>query len=100
MDINKSLKEEVEIMYFVLNKERENYNQLKIKMKTIETNYYSLLYAKKHFTKDIDNIYENLYEMDCRISQNNQYSWRENLIITGIPNAVHQQDLESTVLNI
>ena len=69
-------------------------------MKTIETNYYSLLNTKKHLTKDIDNIYENFYEMDCRINQNNQYSRRENLIITGIPNTVHQPDLESTVLNV
>ena len=49
---------------------------------------------KKHFTKDIDDISENLYEMDCRINQNNQSSQRENLIITGILNTVHQQDLK------
>ena len=38
-------------MYFILNKERENYIQLKIKMKTIETNYYTLVDAKKHYKK-------------------------------------------------
>ena len=59
-------------------------------MKTIETNYYSLVDAKKHFTNNIDDIYESLYEMDCRINQNNQYSRREKLIITGILNTVHQ----------
>ena len=71
-------------------------------MKTINlgTKYSSLDDTKTNFTNDIDDLYENLYKMACRVNQNNQYSRRENLIISGIPNSVRQHVLESAVLEI
>ena len=54
----------------------------------------------ENYDMDFERIYEYLYEMDCRIIQNNQYSRRENLIISGIPNYICQQDLENTVINL
>ena len=56
--------------------------------------------ANKNYIKDIDNIYENFYEMDYWVIQNNRYSQMENLIILGIPSLICQQDLENMVLNI
>ena len=68
MNTNKSLKEEIETMSFVLNKDKENYNLLNAKMKTIESKYDNLDNANKN---EIGKVYENLYEMDCRIIHNN-----------------------------
>ena len=99
MNINKPLQEEIETMNFLQNKEKENYNQLNTKFKKLEIKYDSLAEENKNYIKDFD-IYENLYEMDCQIIQNNQYSRRENLIISGIPNLINHQDLEYTVLNV
>ena len=38
--------------------------------------------------------------MDCRVIQLDQYSRRENLIISGIPDNIKQQDLERAVIDI
>ena len=78
LSIKKSLQEDIETTNLVLKKERENYNQLNKNLKNIEISYYSLVETNKNNINDIDNIHENLYDMDCRIIQNNQYSRREN----------------------
>ena len=51
------------------------------------------------FKKEIGYVHKNLYEMDCKIT-NNHYSRRGNLIISGIPNSIFHEDLENTVLKI
>ena len=47
-----------------------------------------------------DEFIEKLYELDKRIIECEQYSRRENLIISGIPDSVAQKDLQSKVLEI
>ena len=49
---------------------------------------------------DIDELYDMFYDLDCRVIECEQYPRRENLIISGIPACVQQNELESTVINI
>ena len=49
---------------------------------------------------EIDYIYDELFSLDCRIIHVEQYSRRECLVISGIPDYIPQSNLESTVLNI
>ena len=50
------------------------------------------LKAKIEDTKDL------IFDLDCRIIQNEQYSRRESVIISGIPDNILHNDLEPTVL--
>ena len=50
--------------------------------------------------KEVYNINEEMYYMDCKIIENNQYARRESLVISGIPDNVTQNDLEEKVLFI
>ena len=54
----------------------------------------------KEINLDLDEYADLMYNMECRIINNEQYSRRENLVISGIPENVKQNDLENTVLNI
>ena len=47
--------------------------------------------------EDLEN---KLLELDIRVLECEQYSRRENLIISGIPNTVDQKNLQQTVINI
>ena len=49
---------------------------------------------------DFDELHDELFNLDCRIIQNEQYSRRESLIISGIPDNILHHDLEPTVLKI
>ena len=46
---------------------------------------------------DIENY---VYNIDCRLIESEQYSRRENLIISGIPEWIKQERLELKVLEI
>ena len=48
----------------------------------------------KKLSDEIYNLQENLFDVDCRLIEVEQYSRRENLIISGIPDSVPQRDLE------
>ena len=65
--------------------ELEN-NKLKIKNNDLKENLYNL--------NDI------VYEMDCKLIEVDQYSRRQNLIISGIPDHVEQKNLERKVIEI
>ena len=43
---------------------------------------------------------DELYNMQCRITRNEQYSRRESIIISGIPENIHHQYLEENVVYI
>ena len=47
-----------------------------------------------------DELYDQMYSLDCRIIRMEQYSRRESLVISGIPDCVPQAELEVTVLRI
>ena len=48
----------------------------------------------------IDIIYEDIYALDCRVINTEQYARRESIIISGIPDNIKQEFLEPTVLEI
>ena len=54
----------------------------------------------KKINYEIDNLNEEIYYMDRKIIENNQYARRESIIISGIPDNVKQNKLEETVLHI
>ena len=41
-----------------------------------------------------------MYNIDCRVIETEQYSRRENIIISGIPESINQNNLERTVIRI
>lgn len=49
---------------------------------------------------DIDELFDIFHDLDTRVIECEQYPRRENLIISGIPACVSQNELESTVINI
>ena len=52
------------------------------------------------FTTDLTEVNDYIFDMDCRIIENSQYSRRESIIISGIPDNIGQNSLETTVLHI
>ena len=54
----------------------------------------------KKLTEENVQLSKQLYNLDTRILECEQYSRRESIIISGIPNCVHQNELEDVVLNI
>lgn len=48
----------------------------------------------------MENFYKKLYELDTRILECEQYSRRESVIISGIPNNVKHHDLENVTIEI
>ena len=49
---------------------------------------------------EYDELSDKLYDMDCWVIQTEQYSRRESLLISGIPEIISQNQLEQTVLRI
>ena len=45
-------------------------------------------------------LYDQIYSLDCRVIRIEQYTRRESLIISGIPEIISQAELEPTVLEI
>ena len=54
----------------------------------------------KYFQNDLYDFTDELYYTQCETIKNSQYSRRESLIITGIPNNISQRNLEPTCLKI
>ena len=74
-------------------------------MKTeFETKFKKLYKTNYNLMRDLDESYDELYDqmysLDCRIIRMEQYSRRESLVISGIPESVPQAELELTVLEI
>ena len=49
---------------------------------------------------DKDSLYDSIYELEIKVNRNNQYSRRENLEITNLPENVSQSQLEPTIIKI
>ena len=54
----------------------------------------------RNLTRDYWDLENDVFNLDCRLIENEQYSRRENLIISGIPENVSQDALEPKVLQI
>ena len=68
-------------------------NQLKKLESKINNNF-------RNFEHDIDDLYKGLNNVDFKTTQLDQYTRRESLVISGIPESISQNDLELTVLDI
>ena len=49
---------------------------------------------------ELTNLNEEIYYIDCKVIENNQYARRESVIISGIPEYIDQNNLEENVLHI
>ena len=54
----------------------------------------------KYCVDELSYYYDEMYSFDCRLIRAEQYSRRESLVISGIPDNVPQSELEQLVLNI
>ena len=72
-------------------------NQLESKIKKLSSKYHNL---KRDVYDIYDEMYDEMYSLDCRVIRMEQYSRRESLVISGIPEYISQADLEPTVLEI
>ena len=54
----------------------------------------------RNLEQDVWFLNETLYNIECRTIHNEQYSQRENIIISGIPDNISQKHLEGKVLEI
>ena len=68
-------------------------NQLKKLETKINNNF-------RNIDHDIDDLYDGLNNVDFKLIQLDQYTRRESLVISGIPESITQNNLEPTVLNI
>ena len=84
----------LEVLEEQLNLEKENFkimkNEYNSKLKKLKNSLYD----------EMEYIYDDIYEMDVRLVHVEQYSRRESVVISGIPDSVSQRDLEPTVLDI
>ena len=81
-------------------KERYEHNATKIELKNIQNQIYNLNKNNKKINFEIDYLNEEMYNMDVKIIENNQYARRESIIISGIPENIDQRHLEENVLLI
>ena len=59
-----------------------------------------LIEENKILTERVDGLSNIIHNLEIKISKIDQYSRRENLVISGVPNRVSQIDLEKSVLDI
>ena len=71
----------------------DKYNKLNADYKRIK-NY------NRELAEDINKINDDIYSIDTRLIRSEQYTRRESLIISGIPDNIKQSDLEQTALSI
>ena len=80
-----------------LNIEKERYESLKL---DFDDNLRKIINKQESLNYDVDNIFDELYSMDCRIIHVEQYTRRESVVISGIPDSIKQENLEHVVLDI
>ena len=75
-------------------------NQLKIQRENYKILKKEFNYKINNLNLDVDDIFDDLYNIDYRVVQCEQYSRRESVVISGIPDSIPQSELELTVLDI
>ena len=87
-----------------LNSAVDRNNTLELKILEMDTNFQAEREASKmrfdEILNDICIFQTQMYKMDVRLIEVEQYSRRESLVITGIPDSISQRDLEGVVINI
>ena len=84
---------------FLVKQKSEN-TAIKIDLQNILNQITYLNQNNKKLNTEIDNLNDEIYYMDCRVIENNQYARRESVIISGIPDNIEQRHLEENVLFI
>ena len=69
-------------------------------LKHLQAEINNLQVKNKKLRGDNFYLYDQMYDIDCRVIDSEQYPRRHNLIITGIPETVKQYQLEKTVIEI
>lgn len=77
--------------------ERQNYEVMKNKY---DKKFINIKVMNENLSDDIDDIYDDLYTLDTRLVHCEQYSRRESVVISGIPDNIPQKELEPIVLGI
>ena len=90
----------LEELDFKFNIEKEKNNLLNDKHNSLLSKYNKILKKNNNIINDLYDIKDELFSIDCRVIHNEQYSRRECLVISGIPDNVLQPNLENTVLQI
>ena len=87
----------IDVLEDQLNDEKKKYEEMRD-----ELNYKikKLRNSNKSLTCEINNIYDDLFSLDCRTIHVEQYSRRDCIVISGIPDNIPQENLEPTVLKI
>lgn len=83
-----------------ITKEKSENNNMIIKLQNIQNQINSLYIKNKKTDFEISNLNEEIYNMDCKVIENSQYSRRESIIISGIPDNIEQRYLEENVIFI
>lgn len=73
---------------------------IKSRLDNLEFENIKLKKENRNLLKDLNNFNDDLYEIDCRLIETEQYPRRESLVITGIPDHIKQYNLEKTVIDI
>ena len=80
--------------------EKNNNAILKEDLDQVKNKLYSVQKYQYDNFKDIEYLFEQVYAMDIRLGECDQYTRRSNLVISGIPDNVDQKNLEYEVLKI
>ena len=70
------------------------------KSKCLQAEFNTMKVKNKKLTENTNYLFDQLYDIDVRLIDTEQYGRRHNLIISGIPEYVKQIHLEKTALNI
>ncbi len=56
--------------------------------------------AVSDHSSNLKDLEDKVFELDCRVIECEQYPRRENIVISGIPDTIHHEDLKETIIDI
>ena len=92
--------DKIEIMETNLRNQSEINEQIKQRNNALGKKYDLLSKINRSLEQEVSFLTDTLYNIECRTIHNEQYSRRENIIISGIPDIINQNHLEGKVLEI
>lgn len=96
-ELNKNILDKLQDLELLFHEEKnKNYAYLK----NLENKIIDIENENKKLADEVYDIYDQLYDAETRIIEMEQYNRRQNIIITGIPESINQNKLETTVINI
>ena len=94
--------ERVDNMEIIIKSHSDSLEAVKNENKILKEKCDNAIKTKKslNLNNDLEDLKDTIFDLECRTIQNEQYSRRESLLISGIPETVEQKELERTVLKI